>query len=166
MEANPAAFEFSASFLRLLADHSSLCLFGTFLFDNEKNRLAADVVSKTSSFWHYAKFLERIRAAKICNPLYQRTTEALVIRTYIGSLPFSSNLYAKPLTRGADAKSTEVRLQELFLKALTAASELDRLKGATSPSNTGTRSPIPEASQELLSALLARSRLAGESFTR
>ncbi|KJE88465.1 Mtmr2 protein [Capsaspora owczarzaki ATCC 30864] len=47
----PQAFEFSEDFLLRLIEHCSSCMFGTFLFNNHRERLLHDTASKTRSVW-------------------------------------------------------------------------------------------------------------------
>ena len=47
----PNAFEFNAAFLLLLADVHMSCLYGTFLFNTEMDRLAYNVFEETVSVW-------------------------------------------------------------------------------------------------------------------
>eukprot|EP00943_MAST-04B_sp_MAST-4B-sp1_P009545 g9545.t1 len=47
----PNAFEFNAAFLLLLADAHMSCLYGTFLFNTEMDRLAHNVFEETVSIW-------------------------------------------------------------------------------------------------------------------
>ncbi|XP_029381995.1 myotubularin-related protein 1a isoform X5 [Echeneis naucrates] len=49
----PAAFEFNELFLVTMLDHLYSCLFGTFLFNSEEERVAKDVQTKTVSLWSY-----------------------------------------------------------------------------------------------------------------
>jgi len=54
---NPTRFEFNERFLRRLLYHLYSCQYGTFLYDNEKQRTDANVKEKTQSVWDY--FLAR-----------------------------------------------------------------------------------------------------------
>ncbi|KAF2456009.1 protein-tyrosine phosphatase-like protein, partial [Lineolata rhizophorae] len=53
----PTRFEFNERFLRRLLYHLYSCQYGTFLYDNEKQRVEADVRRRTRSVWDY--FLAR-----------------------------------------------------------------------------------------------------------
>jgi hypothetical protein len=50
---NPTAFEFSERLLVFLAEHVYSCRFGTFLFDCEREREAANAARTTPSLWTY-----------------------------------------------------------------------------------------------------------------
>ncbi|KAG2379306.1 hypothetical protein C9374_007445 [Naegleria lovaniensis] len=53
MRQHPTAFEFNELFLIFLLDNLYSCRFGTFLFDNEKERARNKVFEKTHSIWTY-----------------------------------------------------------------------------------------------------------------
>ncbi|KAI6379151.1 hypothetical protein MCOR25_002129 [Pyricularia grisea] len=63
---NPTRFEFNERFLRRLLYHLYSCQYGTFLFNNEKQRKDAKVEERTSSVWNY--FLSR--RPEFTNPEY------------------------------------------------------------------------------------------------
>jgi len=50
---HPTRFEFNERFLRRLLYHLYSCQYGTFLFDNEKERVEARAVERTRSVWDY-----------------------------------------------------------------------------------------------------------------
>ena len=54
---HPSRFEFNERFLRRLLYHLYSCQYGTFLYDNEKQRVEAKVAERTRSAWDY--FLAR-----------------------------------------------------------------------------------------------------------
>jgi myotubularin-related protein 6/7/8 len=54
---HPTRFEFNERFLRRLLYHLYSCQYGTFLFDNEKERVEARAAERTRSVWDY--FLSR-----------------------------------------------------------------------------------------------------------
>lgn len=63
---HPTRFEFSERFLRRLLYHLYSCQYGTFLFDNEKERMEARAKERTRSVWDY--FL--CRKQEFVNPKY------------------------------------------------------------------------------------------------
>ncbi len=63
---HPTRFEFSERFLRRLLYHLYSCQYGTFLFDNEKERVEANAKERTRSVWDY--FL--CRKQEFLNPKY------------------------------------------------------------------------------------------------
>lgn len=62
----PTRFEFNERFLRRLLYHLYACQFGTFLFNNEKERVDANARERTRSVWDY--FLAR--REQFTNPEY------------------------------------------------------------------------------------------------
>ncbi|CAK7208648.1 phosphatidylinositol-3-phosphatase ymr1 [Sporothrix bragantina] len=69
---HPTRFEFNERFLRRLLYHLYSCQYGTFLYNNERQRLDAKVHEKTSSVWDY--FLSR--RAEFLNPKYDSSIDA------------------------------------------------------------------------------------------
>ncbi|KAJ8007758.1 hypothetical protein DPEC_G00097530 [Dallia pectoralis] len=49
----PSAFEFNELFLITILDHLYSCLFGTFLYNSEQERVTMEVQNKTVSLWSY-----------------------------------------------------------------------------------------------------------------
>ncbi len=68
---NPNRFEFNERFLRRLLYHLYSCQYGTFLYDNERERVQAGVQQKTRSVWDY--FLGR--REQFLNPQYEKTVD-------------------------------------------------------------------------------------------
>ncbi|KAF2834751.1 protein phosphatase [Patellaria atrata CBS 101060] len=68
---HPTRFEFNERFLRRLFYHLYSCQYGTFLYDNEKQRREARVHEKTRSVWGY--FLSRKQ--EFINEQYERTID-------------------------------------------------------------------------------------------
>ncbi|XP_061089755.1 myotubularin-related protein 1a isoform X2 [Conger conger] len=62
----PAAFEFNELFLITILDHLYSCLFGTFLYNSEQERVNQEVPSKTVSLWSYINS----QAEDFTNPFY------------------------------------------------------------------------------------------------
>lgn len=68
---HPDRFEFNERFLRRLFYHLHSCQYGTFLFDNEKERVEARAAERTRSVWDY--FL--CRREEFLNPKYDPTVD-------------------------------------------------------------------------------------------
>ncbi|XP_065143363.1 myotubularin-related protein 1b isoform X2 [Paramisgurnus dabryanus] len=62
----PSAFEFNELFLITVLDHLYSCLFGTFLYNSEQERVSKEVYSKTVSLWSYVNS----QVEDFTNPLY------------------------------------------------------------------------------------------------
>lgn len=67
MYQHPNRFEFNERFLKRLLYHLYSCQYGTFLFDNEKQRVEARISERTTSVWNY--FLSRRK--EFTNPQYE-----------------------------------------------------------------------------------------------
>lgn len=63
---NPTQFEFNERFLRRLVYHLYSCQYGTFLFNNEQERVSCHAYEKTRSVWDYFKS----RKAEFANSTY------------------------------------------------------------------------------------------------
>ncbi|KAF2738807.1 phosphatases II [Polyplosphaeria fusca] len=70
----PTRFEFNERFLRRLLYHLYSCQYGTFLFDNEKERVEARAAERTRSVWDY--FL--CRKSEFLNPDYDPVVDDTV----------------------------------------------------------------------------------------
>ena len=68
---NPTRFQFNERFLRRLLYHLYSCQYGTFLYDNEKQRVDEKVKDRTRSVWDY--FLAR--KPEFINPNYDATID-------------------------------------------------------------------------------------------
>lgn len=68
---HPTRFEFNERFLRRLLYHLYSCQYGTFLYNNEKERVEARVSQKTRSVWDY--FISR--KAQFVNDQYDETVD-------------------------------------------------------------------------------------------
>ncbi|XP_058856680.1 myotubularin-related protein 1-like isoform X9 [Acipenser ruthenus] len=62
----PAAFEFNELFLITILDHLYSCLFGTFLYNSEQERVKAELHTKTVSLWSYINS----QPEEFTNPFY------------------------------------------------------------------------------------------------
>ncbi|KAF2476976.1 phosphatases II [Lindgomyces ingoldianus] len=71
MHQHPTRFEFNERFLRRLLYHLYSCQYGTFLFDNEKERTEARAAERTRSVWNY--FL--CRKEEFLNPKYDAVVD-------------------------------------------------------------------------------------------
>lgn len=73
----PDRFEYSERFLRRLYYHLHSCQYGTFLYDNEKQRVQNRVFERTTSVWNY--FLARRN--QFINPKYDAESEMALSAT-------------------------------------------------------------------------------------
>lgn len=70
----PDKFEYNERFLRRLLYHTYSCQYGTFLYDNERERVEAKVSSRSRSVWDY--FLAR--RSEFTNPSYAAPDSAVL----------------------------------------------------------------------------------------
>jgi len=70
----PSAFEFNEKFLVTIADASNSCLFGTFLYNREKERISAKLKERTLSLW---TFINR-NVEFFSNTIYSPTPVVLI----------------------------------------------------------------------------------------
>ncbi|XP_064607720.1 myotubularin-related protein 2-like isoform X2 [Liolophura sinensis] len=71
----PNAFEFNEHFLITILDHLYSCLFGTFLFNCEQQRVKEEVKQKTVSLWSFVN----CQIEEYANPLYSAFLHCHVI---------------------------------------------------------------------------------------
>ncbi|CAL4073975.1 unnamed protein product, partial [Meganyctiphanes norvegica] len=71
----PHAFQFTEDLLLIILDHLYSCLFGTFLYNSERERMVAEVKTKTISLWS----LVLSNTSDFENPLYNPVTRHHVL---------------------------------------------------------------------------------------
>ncbi|KAK4296338.1 hypothetical protein Pmani_031156 [Petrolisthes manimaculis] len=71
----PHAFQFTEDLLITILDHLYSCLFGTFLYNSERERMERDVKTKTVSLWS----LVLSNTSDFENPLYNPATQSHVL---------------------------------------------------------------------------------------
>jgi len=76
----PEGFEFNEEFLIALFDHSYSGIFGTFLLNNEKDRVNRKLWKQTSSLWLYLDQNKPIYINYWYNPYYQLVLAPLYMR--------------------------------------------------------------------------------------
>ncbi|XP_065667293.1 myotubularin-related protein 2 isoform X3 [Hydra vulgaris] len=64
----PCAFEFNEHFLITILTHLNSCLFGTFLYNSETERVKEDICNKTHSLWSFVNS----QIEEYLNPLYAK----------------------------------------------------------------------------------------------
>ena len=68
----PFSFEFNENFLTFILDHLYSCLFGTFLYNSDKERKTNEVRKHTQSLWSFVNYQKR---DMFLNPLYNPDAE-------------------------------------------------------------------------------------------
>jgi myotubularin-related protein 1/2 len=114
----PTAFEFNEHFLITILDHLYSCLFGTFLYNNEKSRLEAGVKDKTISIWSFIN--SQIDVYK--NPLYAEhmNNKVLLPRTSIRMLQLWNGYYLRwnPRMKPQESEFERSRQLQILIKLL------------------------------------------------
>jgi hypothetical protein len=90
----PAAFEFNSRFLVAVADEAHACRFGTFLYDCERERVAADAATRTPSVWAYLLTPSPVTATFV-NPRYRPQTGLLRPATALRRMRVWSDYYVR-----------------------------------------------------------------------
>ncbi|KAF2744831.1 phosphatases II [Sporormia fimetaria CBS 119925] len=130
----PTRFEFNERFLRRLLYHLYSCQYGTFLFDNEKERVEARAAQRTRSVWDY--FL--CRREEFLNPNFEPEVDDAVrgkermIFPKQGAVRWWAEVFGR-----ADAD-----MNASITLAPAGSGSMDVLtNGAHSPSRSGTTTP-------------------------
>ena len=89
MQQFPSAFEFNNAFLLTIADHLYSCLFGTFLFNTEKQRVKDR--ERTLSLWYHVNQ----HVDDYLNPLYTATSSVLYPVAAIRRMQLWTAYYAR-----------------------------------------------------------------------
>lgn len=116
----PNMFQFNDRYLLALSDHIYSCRFGTFLCDNERERMAASIYERTESVWDY---LDQHSAGLFVNPFYNKDFQVLLppLPSLLRSmtlwtdyhLRYSPTAYLPPLLDTASIDSTLTSNEDL-----------------------------------------------------
>ncbi|CAB4024898.1 myotubularin-related 3-like isoform X1 [Paramuricea clavata] len=113
----PCSFEFNETFLVKLVHHTYSCLYGTFLFNTEQERLAANITHRTCSVWSMLEcqsrncrnFLYSPREKKVLYPEYQVRNILLWSSLYLSTpLIFFGN------SSSSNSSDTVLNTEEVF----------------------------------------------------
>ena len=75
----PSEFEFNSEYLLFIAKNYNVNIFGTFLFDNEKERNAKKAQINTASIWTYLLGIEENKA-KYANPSFKKDNATRILK--------------------------------------------------------------------------------------
>lgn len=103
----PHAFEFNEDFLITILDHLYSCRFGTFLYNCEREKVAADLKNKTVSLW---SFIEANRDQYL-NPIYDPDTTVLKPLASARYINLWKSYYCRWMTATAVKSGYQVRFQ-------------------------------------------------------
>lgn len=153
---HPTRFEFNERFLRRLLYHLYSCQYGTFLYNNEKERVEARISVKTRSVWDY--FLSR--KEQFVNDRYDATIDDNVrgqerlLLPGTGDLRWWHELFGRTDTEmNGPTRTTRNRVQGGSLAnsvVLTGVETADNSVGAGAPGKA-----LPNGDASALSALAA-----------
>ncbi|KAJ3433388.1 myotubularin-related [Anaeramoeba flamelloides] len=114
----PTVFEFNEQFLIFILEHLFSLRFGTFLFNNDKERKTKQLSTRTYSLWTYINQNKK----RFVNPFYQKKSIPIYPEYNIRGLLFWDNYYMKYLIPDELEKrkkfqkidfSLEIKLQKL-----------------------------------------------------
>lgn len=131
----PCSFEFNDKFLTFLYQHAYYSQFGTFLCNNEYERVATKLKKKTISLWSYINQPEVL--TPMLNPMYEMNVSALWPSVSPQSLGLWSGLFLKwqKSHRNGDcfweeARRIQNKNKELKSKAVTLRKEFAELQAS------------------------------------
>ncbi|XP_053086246.1 myotubularin-related protein 2-like [Pangasianodon hypophthalmus] len=121
----PAAFEFNEYFLLTLLDHLYSCLFGTFLFNSEQQRLTEEAQKRTVSLWSFINS----QWEEFVNPLYVHyDTHVLFPSVSIRHLQLWTSYYIRWNPRLRPQEPLHQRYKELLAKRAELQKRVEELQ--------------------------------------
>jgi len=139
----PDRFEYNERFLRRLLYHLFSCQYGTFLFDNEKERVENKATQRTRSVWDY--FLSR--RPEFTNPKYDLTVDDSIrgkermIFPDVKKTRWWPELFGR-LDEEMNGKSGPPPGAPALSPSSSMVSNSNNPNGGTTPSRSGTSTPI------------------------
>lgn len=140
----PAAFEFNEYFLLTLLDHLYSCLFGTFLFNSEQQRLTEEAQKRTVSLWSFINS----QWEEFVNPLYVHyDTHVLFPSVSIRHLQLWTSYYIRWNPRLRPQEPLHHRYKELLAKRAELQKRVEELqrevanRASGSPERAGSPTP-------------------------
>lgn len=142
----PNAFEFNEHFLITILDHLYSCLFGTFLFNSEQQRVKEEVKSKTVSLWAFINSNKE----DYMNPLYAFHSNQRVIFPVatMRRIELWTGYYCRWNPRLRPQEPIHLRNRELLIlreqlrKKVEELRDLDAMRGRGLPTPPRVASPI------------------------
>lgn len=142
----PNAFEFNEHFLITILDHLYSCLFGTFLFNTEQQRVKEEVKSKTVSLWSFINSNKE----DYMNPLYAFHSNQRVIFPVatMRRIELWTGYYCRWNPRLRPQEPIHLRNRELLIlreqlrKKVEELRDLDALRSRGMPTPPRVASPI------------------------
>jgi hypothetical protein len=156
----PNAFEFNEDFLIQIFDHLYSCLFGTFIYDCEKDRRFDTIITDQSvSLWLY---LDSNRP-NYTNPLYIRLNKPITAPIEMKNVQIWRNVWLRWDDQSAYSSNLEkIQLRELYL-AVLALKVNPKIKQDNAPSRGHSSSkdviPLPLHRQATTSSPLIKTQI-------
>ncbi|KAK2816726.1 hypothetical protein Q7C36_022997 [Tachysurus vachellii] len=138
----PAAFEFNEYFLLTLLDHLYSCLFGTFLFNSEQQKLTEEAQKRTVSLWSFINS----QWEEFVNPMYVHyDTHVLFPSVSIRHLQLWTSYYIRWNPRLRPQEPLHQRYKELLAKRAELQKRVEELQHEVasrgSPEKAGSPTP-------------------------
>ncbi|KRY22948.1 Myotubularin-related protein 2 [Trichinella patagoniensis] len=150
----PTSFEFNMQLLITILDHLYSCRFGTFLFNNEKQRVEAAVKEKTNSLWSFINS----SAALYMNPAYILNSHLLLPCCSARRMKFWSEYYLR--WNPADNSLQRMKQMQEFYKQMVSirravSEQLDEIRRKKLQKQTTVYSEdlFPESEDDALTTL-------------
>jgi len=122
----PNAFEFNEYFLTTILDHLYSCLFGTFLYNSDKERRDNEVKAKTQSLWSFINS----KRSLFLNPMYCSDLDSKVTLFPVASIrymKFWKSYYCRWNPRMRPQDSVHLRHGQLLILRDQLQAKVDRL---------------------------------------
>lgn len=150
---HPKIFEFNETFLITLLDEVYNCYYGTFIHDCQKERLEAQLPTKTISVW--TGLLSRSVRSKFINPLFTPTSEVVMMNSSTQCLAIWEQYYFRYLPRLNLPPSIDVLIAEAIARATTG--QLSTVNSTHADSNGAASPKLTNSSDANPPSLLASS---------
>ncbi|XP_076367351.1 phosphatidylinositol-3-phosphate phosphatase [Tachypleus tridentatus] len=143
----PNAFEFNEHFLITILDHLYSCLFGTFLYNTEQQRVKEDVKNKTVSLWSFINS----NIEDFTNPLYTtyRQQHVLFPVASMRRLQLWKSYYCRWNPRMRTQEPILMRSRELLALRDQLRKRYEDLKKEVEAKNTRNIGPTPRVSSPI-----------------
>lgn len=139
----PNAFEFNELLLVIILDHLYSCLYGTFLFNSEQQRVKEGVREKTMSLWSFVNG----HKSDFTNPLYTECKRVLFPVASLRRLHLWIGYYLRWNPRMKPQEPTHLRNHQLLFLKEQLQRRLEELQKEMHP--RGNRSTGPYASPKM-----------------
>uniref|UniRef100_A0AAR2KE34 Phosphatidylinositol-3,5-bisphosphate 3-phosphatase MTMR2 n=1 Tax=Pygocentrus nattereri TaxID=42514 RepID=A0AAR2KE34_PYGNA len=121
----PAAFEFNESFLVTVLDHLYSCLFGTFLYNSEQQRVKEELAKRSVSLWSFVNS----QVDEFINPLYVHyPAHVLLPSVSIRHLQLWVSYYIRWNPRVRPQQPVHQRYKELLAKRAELQKKVEELQ--------------------------------------